>query len=159
MGSCTAASATSTMWTPVPGQGPLHVPTYAKSPWDQCVRQSRNGEAMARPTMSYAESAFCRSAPWRVFTRRVVMPWALRGETLRGDALEIGAGSGATAEQLLDLLPQLRLTVSDFDPAMVGGAAERLARFGDRAVTCHPLPGWPRPARQRVPRRGRPGAT
>jgi ubiquinone/menaquinone biosynthesis C-methylase UbiE len=89
---------------------------------------------MAMPTMSHAESAFCRSAPWRSFTRRVVVPWALQGQTLAGDALEIGGGSGAMAEQLLDLHPQLGLTVTDFDPAMVRVAAERLARFGDRAM-------------------------
>ncbi len=43
------------------------------------------------PTMSSIESAFCRSAPWRMLTRRIVMPWALQGLTPERHVLEIGA--------------------------------------------------------------------
>lgn len=85
--------------------------------------------------MSRLESAWCRSAPWRTFAQRVVLPWALQGTEPAGHALEIGSGSGAMAEQLLLRHPDLRVTVTDVDPAMVDAAAERLERFGGRAAT------------------------
>ena len=47
--------------------------------------------------MSRIEASFCRSAPWRGFASRVVIPWALAGRKLHGDCLEVGAGSGAMA--------------------------------------------------------------
>jgi spermidine synthase len=53
------------------------------------------------PEMVPLEQRFCRSAPWRWFARHVILPWALQGEPLRGDVLEIGAGSGAMAAELL----------------------------------------------------------
>jgi hypothetical protein len=53
------------------------------------------------PSMSRFQSAFCRSAPWRTFARRAVLPWALQGFRPQGDVLEIGAGSGAMAAELL----------------------------------------------------------
>ena len=86
------------------------------------------------PTMSRFEATWCRSAPWRTFAQRVVLPWALQGTELSGHALEIGGGSGAMAEQLLLRYPELQLTVTDFDPEMVRTARERLARFGDRVT-------------------------
>src|SRR3954463_15021260 len=46
----------------------------------------------AMPTMSRFEATVCRSAPWRLFAGRVVLPWALQGVTPGGDVLEIGAG-------------------------------------------------------------------
>jgi ubiquinone/menaquinone biosynthesis C-methylase UbiE len=84
--------------------------------------------------MSRFQSAFCRSAPWRGFARRVVLPWALQGFRPRGDVLEIGAGSGAMAAELLTIYPDLRLTVTDFDDAMVAAASARLSPFGDRVT-------------------------
>ena len=84
------------------------------------------------PTMSRFQSAFCRSAPWRTVARRVVLPWALQGFRPQGDVLEIGAGSGAMAAELLAAHPNVRLTVTDFDPAMVDAAAARLSGFGER---------------------------
>jgi ubiquinone/menaquinone biosynthesis C-methylase UbiE len=86
------------------------------------------------PTMTGIESAFCRSAPWRAFTRRVVLPWALQGCVPSGDVLEIGSGSGAMAAELLEAFPNARVTATDFDPAMVDTARSRLARFGGRAA-------------------------
>jgi len=83
--------------------------------------------------MSNVEAAFCRSAPWRGFARRVVLPWALGDETLSGSVLEIGGGSGAMAEANLARHPDLELTVTDLDPAMVAAIGGRVARFGDRA--------------------------
>ena len=79
--------------------------------------------------MSKFEVATCTSAPWRWFARRVVLPWALQGFTPRGDVLEIGAGSGAMAAELLARYPQVTMTVTDFDDVMVREAS---ARLGDR---------------------------
>ena len=84
--------------------------------------------------MSSVEAVFCRSAPWRGFARRVVLPWVLdEGERLGPDVLEIGGGSGAMAQELLDRHPDIRLTLADIDPAMAAAARRRLAPFGDRA--------------------------
>lgn len=80
--------------------------------------------------MSAVEAAFCRSAPWRSFARRTVLPWALQ-EPLSGRVLEIGAGSGAMAAGVVALCPDATLTVTDVDPAMVSAAR---ARLGPRAV-------------------------
>lgn len=82
--------------------------------------------------MASIEKAFCRSAPWRAFTRRVVVPWALQGSTPEGRALEIGAGSGAMAAEILALHPKLEMVVTDFDESMLAGTRETLARFGER---------------------------
>lgn len=86
------------------------------------------------PTMSSVERAFCRSAPWRFFARDVVSPWALQGEVLRGEVLEIGSGSGAMAAGMLDRFPEMRLTATDFDEGMVAASSERLAHYGDRVL-------------------------
>ena len=85
------------------------------------------------PAMTKVERALCRSGPWRVFTRRVVVPWAIGPTELRGDILEIGSGSGAMAAELLARAPAIRLTATDVDPAMCAAAAGRLERFGARA--------------------------
>jgi len=85
------------------------------------------------PVMSTLEQAFCRSRPWQAFTRRVALPWALGAVDLRGDVLELGSGSGATAAALLDCYPDIRITASDVDPAMRAAASHRLTRYGDRA--------------------------
>lgn len=87
------------------------------------------------PTMSRFEAAFCRSAPWRSVARRVVLPWALQGAHPVGDVLEIGAGSGAMAAELLATHPDIRMTVTDFDAEMVTAAEHRLAPFADRTTT------------------------
>jgi len=83
--------------------------------------------------MSNVEAAFCRSAPWRAFARRIALPWALQGTTVGADVLEIGGGSGAMASALLSRHPGTRLTVTDVDQSMVRAADRRLAPFGDRA--------------------------
>lgn len=79
------------------------------------------------PVMSAIESAFCRSALWRSFAHRVVLPWALEGRRLSGDVLEIGGGSGAMAGGVAWTFPHARLTVTDIDEAMVSTARTRLA--------------------------------
>ena len=85
------------------------------------------------PVMSRFEQAVCRSFPWRTFTRRVVVPWAIGGEALHGDVLELGSGSGAMAAELLERFPTVRLLATDVDASMRAAASARLARFGDRA--------------------------
>jgi ubiquinone/menaquinone biosynthesis C-methylase UbiE len=85
------------------------------------------------PEMSKVAQLACRSAPWRLFAARVVLPWALQGSELRGDVLEIGCGSGAMAAAVLRRHPHVRLTATDFDRSMVDVAKDRLAAFGSRA--------------------------
>ena len=87
------------------------------------------------PTMSRFEATVCRSAPWRQFAGRVVLPWALQGVAPDGDVLEIGAGSGAMAAEMLSMFDDITLCATDFDEAMVAVERERLAPFGDR-VEC-----------------------
>lgn len=84
------------------------------------------------PVMSTVEQAWCRSLPWRQFTRRVVFPWAIGSVELRGDVLELGSGSGAMAAELLKRYPAIRLTATDVDPAMRAAATRRLEPFGAR---------------------------
>jgi len=79
------------------------------------------------PLMSALERSFCRSAPWRAFARRRVLPWALDGAPLTGDVLELGAGSGAMAESAVRAFPGIRLTATDVDPAMLASASRRLS--------------------------------
>lgn len=69
-----------------------------------------------------------------MLARRVVLPWALQGSRPSGHVLEIGAGSGAMAAELLATLPQITMTVTDVDPSMVGAATTRLRPFGERVT-------------------------
>lgn len=89
------------------------------------------------PAMTRFEAVLCRSAPWRAVTRRVVLPWALQGITPEGDVLEIGAGSGAMAEELLTSFPTVTATATDFDDEMVDSIATRLEPFAGRATVRH----------------------
>ena len=83
--------------------------------------------------MSTVEASFCRSAPWRGFARRVVLPWALRDTEVGPQVLEIGGGSGAMANELLKREPSVHLTLADMAPAIVAAAGRRLSTFGERA--------------------------
>lgn len=86
------------------------------------------------PVMSAFEGAFCRSGPWQLVARHAVLPWALGGERLSGDVLEIGAGGGAMAAGVAATFPDARLTVTDVDEAMVRAARRRLAERPDVRV-------------------------
>jgi ubiquinone/menaquinone biosynthesis C-methylase UbiE len=79
------------------------------------------------------EKLLCRSAPWRFWTRRFVLPWALQGIRPSGDGLEIGAGAGTMAQELLRAFPDLRLNVTDFDESMLDSGRAELDAFGPRA--------------------------
>lgn len=81
------------------------------------------------PVMSAIEGSFCRSALWRWFARRAVLPWALNNTALAGDILELGGGSGAMAAGVAQTFPGARLTMTDLDPAMVSAAQTRLEPF------------------------------
>jgi SAM-dependent methyltransferase len=95
------------------------------------------------PAMSAIESAFCRSAPWQVFARRVMLPWALDGRALRGDVLEIGGGSGAMALATARRFGQARITVTDVDPDMVFAAQRRLGSTPNAEATLADVTGLP----------------
>lgn len=86
------------------------------------------------PVMAAIEAAFCRSAPWRSFARRRVLPWALDGHQLSGDVLEIGGGSGAMAAGAARSFPGTDFTVTDVDAAMVDSARRRLAEYDNVTV-------------------------
>lgn len=86
------------------------------------------------PNMSRFQVAFCRSRPWRALSGHAVLRWALQGFEPRGNVLEIGAGSGAMAADLLARYDQFNMTVTDFDKAMVDSASARLAEFGNRVL-------------------------
>ena len=77
---------------------------------------------------------FCTTAPYQLLARRVLLPWALQDLDPAGEALEIGAGSGAMAAQLLARYPGLTLTVTDYDARMVTRAGKIVAAFPGRAA-------------------------
>jgi ubiquinone/menaquinone biosynthesis C-methylase UbiE len=86
------------------------------------------------PEMVKLEKVLCRSAPWRFWTRRFMVPWALQGIRPRGTALEIGGGSGLMSAEMLRCFPELKLTVTDLDAAMLETALHELEPQSDRAV-------------------------
>ena len=49
-----------------------------------------------------------------------------------GLVLDLGGGTGALAEAVAETLPRAAVEIWDTDPAMLGVARERCARFGDR---------------------------
>src|SRR3989442_12138256 len=69
--------------------------------------------------MSRFEKTFCTGRMYRAFAQRFIVPWALDGLRLTGEALEIGSGSGAMAARLLNDFPELRITATDYDPELV----------------------------------------
>ncbi len=77
--------------------------------------------------MSRSERAFCCSALWR--SSGAVIARELRGQRLGRDVLEIGAGDGSVAQQLLSRNPELVWVAIDIDPHMARAAAMRLRKF------------------------------
>lgn len=56
---------------------------------------------------------------------------------VRGDIIDLGTGTGGLAEAILDAHPSARVKLVDIDPAMLGAARARVARFGERAEIVH----------------------
>ena len=87
------------------------------------------------PSMSRPSVRFCTSAPYLAVARRFVLDWTLQGLLVRGDVLEIGAGSGVRASSLLERPAVRHITVTDIDEHMVAMATQRLQNHGERATT------------------------
>lgn len=85
------------------------------------------------PTMSSAETAFCRSRLWSRYASQRVLPWALADVPIDGHVVELGAGTGAMAAAMLQRLPSITYTATDLDPRMVEDLRRRLGRFDGRA--------------------------
>ncbi len=83
--------------------------------------------------MSRFEKNFCTGRMYRAFARRFILPWALDGLRLTGEALEIGSGSGAMAARLLNDFPGLHIVATDYDRELVAVSARSLEPFGERA--------------------------
>jgi ubiquinone/menaquinone biosynthesis C-methylase UbiE len=79
------------------------------------------------PLMSRTERAFCCGALWR--TSSTTIARELRAQQLGRDVLEIGAGGGSVAQQLLSSNPEFVWTAIDIDPEMTRAAATRLQAF------------------------------
>jgi ubiquinone/menaquinone biosynthesis C-methylase UbiE len=77
--------------------------------------------------MSRFERAFCCGPVWRSSSATIARE--LRAHPLGRDVLEIGAGSGSVAQQLLSSSPQLAWTAIDLDPHMTAAALTRLREF------------------------------
>jgi ubiquinone/menaquinone biosynthesis C-methylase UbiE len=77
--------------------------------------------------MSRFERAFCCGAVWRSSSSAIARE--LRAQRLGRDVLEIGAGSGSGAQQLLSSNPEVDWTAIDIDPHMTQAAATRLVGF------------------------------
>ena len=88
-------------------------------------------------TMGARERRAMDSTLYRLATAHLIAPWALQRTRPRGLVLEIGGGTGAMADHLLRTTPDLRMVVTDVDPAMVAVASRRLSGYGSRvAVEC-----------------------
>jgi len=73
--------------------------------------------------MNRLENWFCGSSLWRFVTERRLLPWILSGYPLGDHVLEVGAGPGATTEELLRRAG--RVTALEFDPQFVAKLAEK----------------------------------
>jgi ubiquinone/menaquinone biosynthesis C-methylase UbiE len=77
--------------------------------------------------MSSFERAYCCSSIWRSSSSAIARE--LCAQRLGRDVLEIGAGSGSVAQQLLSNAPELFWTAIDIDPHMTQTATARLRSF------------------------------
>ncbi|MCA1645378.1 MAG: class I SAM-dependent methyltransferase [Chloroflexi bacterium] len=66
----------------------------------------------------------CASAEWAATVQRDILPWALEGQSLGDDVLEVGPGPGMTTDVLRRSVT--RLTAVEVDPALAAALAERL---------------------------------
>lgn len=84
------------------------------------------------PEMPAVARMVVTSPPYRIFARRVLLPWVWADEPPAGEGLEIGAGCGVMSAELLAAFPTLRMVVTDYDPKMVQPARRTLRSFADR---------------------------
>src|SRR6266566_2989500 len=73
--------------------------------------------------MNTFENWFCGSSLWRLVTERKLLPWILSGYALGDHVLEVGAGPGATTDELSRRAG--RVTSLDYDPSFVSKLAKR----------------------------------
>src|SRR5262252_6804848 len=73
--------------------------------------------------MNKLENWFCGSSLWRLVTERKLLPWILSGYQLGDHVLEVGAGLGATTDELLRRSG--RVTSLEYNPAFVSKLAQR----------------------------------
>ncbi len=115
------------------GVGP-DAAAWAPTPGRRASAAGRSWQAGRMPEMPASAKKALTSSPYQLFTRRVIVPWALQGERPSGEGLEIGAGSGSMTAQLLAAFPGLRMVATDYDIDMVQVARKTVAPFGDRAT-------------------------
>ncbi len=82
--------------------------------------------------MSRFERAYCCSSMWRSSSSAIARELSAQG--LGRNVLEIGAGSGSVAQQILSNAPELAWTAIDIDPRMTQAAAMRLRGFAGASV-------------------------
>jgi ubiquinone/menaquinone biosynthesis C-methylase UbiE len=82
--------------------------------------------------MNRFENWFCGSSIWRFVTERKLLPWIVSGYRLGDHVLEVGAGPGATTEELLRRAG--RVTSLEFDPAFVARLAEKHKDKGSKVT-------------------------
>ena len=75
--------------------------------------------------MNRFENWFCGSSVWRRATERKILPWMLSGYKLGDNVLELGAGPGATTEELRRR--SARVTSLEYDPAFAANLGARFA--------------------------------
>jgi SAM-dependent methyltransferase len=74
--------------------------------------------------MNRFETWFCGSPYWRWITRRQLLPWIVQGSELGDHILELGAGPGATTQELALRAP--RVTSLEYDHAFAAKLGARL---------------------------------
>lgn len=90
--------------------------------------------------MNRAETALVTSPPRRWLQSCYEVPVLVRGggRLLPGSrALEIGCGSGYGTQLIIERFGAATVDAVDLDPAMIGRAGRRLARYGDRVRLAH----------------------
>jgi ubiquinone/menaquinone biosynthesis C-methylase UbiE len=73
--------------------------------------------------MNRFENWFCSSFFWRRVTERQILPWMLTGYKLGDNVLELGAGPGATTEELRRRAA--RVTSLEYDHEFAAGLGRR----------------------------------
>lgn len=75
--------------------------------------------------MNEAHLRICASPEWAAYVESELLPWALDGQDLGDDVLEVGPGPGLTTDVLRRQVPQL--TAVEIDDRLAQALAGRLA--------------------------------